>query len=110
MVPEGAQSLIGSQFSGMTLASLLLALLSARARWPRVGLSLIVLQAFVRGTQRWLACDRVSCSTSPPCCSCVDTVLVEVLLFVCSVALLWLGLRWSRRMTGAGEASTGHVV
>ena len=40
----------------------------------------------------------------------VDTVLVEVLLLVCSVALLRLGLRWSRRMTGAGDASTRHVA
>ena len=81
-----------------------------------VGLSLIVLQAFVRGTQRWLAYaiafhflfDLAAVLLTRYWH--VDTVLVEVLLFVCSVALLWLGLRWSRRMTGAGEASTGHVV
>ncbi|MCA8066169.1 YhfC family intramembrane metalloprotease [Burkholderia sp. AU38729] len=117
VVPEGAQSLIGSQFSGMTLASPLLALFErVSAMAAHVGLSLIVLQAFVRGTKRWLAYaiafhflfDLAAVLLTRYWH--VDTVLVEVLLFVCGVALLWLGVRWSRRMTGAGEASTGPVA
>ncbi|VWC81297.1 YhfC family intramembrane metalloprotease [Burkholderia contaminans] len=117
VVPEGVQSLIGSQFAGMTLASPFLALLErASAMAAHVGLSLIVLQAFVRGTKRWLAYaiafhflfDLAAVLLTRYWH--VDTVLVEVLLFVCGVVLLWLGLRWSRRMTGAGEASTGHVA
>lgn len=36
VVPEGVQSLIGSQFAGMTLASPFWRCSSARARWPRM--------------------------------------------------------------------------
>ncbi|VWD24668.1 YhfC family intramembrane metalloprotease [Burkholderia contaminans] len=117
VVPEGAQSLIGSQFSGMTFASPLLALFErVSAMAAHVGLSLIVLQAFVRGTKRWLA-YAIALHLLFDLAAVlltrywhVDTVLVEVLLFVCGVALLWLGVRWSRRVPGAGEASAGHVA
>ncbi|MDN7490932.1 MULTISPECIES: YhfC family intramembrane metalloprotease [unclassified Burkholderia] len=117
VVPEGAQSLIGSQFSGMTFASPLLALFErVSAMAAHVGLSLIVLQAFVRGTKRWLA-YAIALHLLFDLAAVlltrywhVDTVLVEVLLFVCGVALLWLGVRWSRRMPGAGEASTEPVA
>ncbi|VWC79589.1 MULTISPECIES: YhfC family intramembrane metalloprotease [Burkholderia] len=117
VVPEGVQSLIGSQFAGMTLASPFLALLErASALAAHVGLSLIVLQTFVRGTKRWLAYAIVLHFVFDVVAVLltrywhVDTVLVEVILFVCSVVLLWLGVRWSRRTTGAGDASTGHVA
>ncbi|MCA8020757.1 YhfC family intramembrane metalloprotease [Burkholderia metallica] len=111
VIPEGAQSLIGAQFAGMTLASPFLALCErASAMAVHVALSLIVLQAFVRGTKRWLAYaiafhflfDLAAVLLTRYWH--VDTVLVEVLLFVCGVALLWLGLRWSRREAGAGGA------
>lgn len=117
VVPEGAQSLIGSQFAGMTLASPLLALLErASALAAHVGLSLIVLQTFVRGTKRWLAFaialhfmfDLVAVLLTRYWH--VETVLVEAILFVSGVVLLLLGRRWSRRTTGAGDASTRHVA
>jgi uncharacterized membrane protein YhfC len=117
VVPEGAQSLIGSQFSGMTPASPFLALFErASAMAAHVGLSLIVLQVFVRGTTRWLAYavafhflfDLAAVLLTRYWH--VDTVLVEVLLFVCSVALLWLGLRWGRREAGAGDTRTEHAA
>lgn len=117
VVPEGVQSVIGSQFAGMTLASPFLALLErTSALAAHVGLSLIVLQAFVRGTKRWLAYAialhflfdfAVVLLTRH---WHVDTVLIEVILFVSSVALLLLGIRWSRRTTGDGDASTGHIA
>lgn len=80
-----------------------------------VGLSLIVLQAFVRGTKRWLAYaiafhflfDLAAVLLTRYWH--VDTVLVEVLLFVCGVVLLWLGLRWSRRMTGPATRARGML-
>ncbi|WP_107310530.1 YhfC family intramembrane metalloprotease [Burkholderia metallica] len=111
VIPEGAQSLIGAQFAGMTLASPFLALCErVSAMAVHVGLSLIVLQAFVRGTKRWLAYaiafhflfDLAAVLLTRYWH--VDTVLVEVLLFVCGAALLWLGLHWSRREAGAGGA------
>ncbi|MBZ5791853.1 YhfC family intramembrane metalloprotease [Burkholderia contaminans] len=117
VVPEGGQSLVGSQFSGMTLASPLLALLErTSALAAHVGLSLIVLQTFVRGTKRWLAYaialhfvfDLVVVLLTRHWH--VDTVLVEATLFVCSVALLLLGIRWSRWTTGACDASTGRAA
>ncbi|MCA8049059.1 YhfC family intramembrane metalloprotease [Burkholderia arboris] len=117
VVPAGMQSLIGSQFAGMTLVSPLLAVFErVSAMAAHVGLSLIVLQAFVRGTKRWLAYaiavhfmfDLVAVLLTRYWH--VDTVRVEVLLFVCSVVLLWLGVRWSRREAGAGETRTGHAA
>ncbi|VWC22685.1 membrane protein [Burkholderia aenigmatica] len=117
VVPEGVQSLIGSQFAGMTLASPLLALLErASALAAHVGLSLIVLQTFVRGTKRWLAYaialhfmfDLVAVLLTRYWH--VETVLVEAILFVSGVALLLLGRRWSRRTTDAGDTSTRHVA
>ncbi|KVL01760.1 YhfC family intramembrane metalloprotease [Burkholderia cepacia] len=117
VVPAGVQSLVGSQFAGMTLASPVLALLErASALAAHVGLSLIVLQTFVRGAKRWLAYaialhfafDLVAVLLTRHWH--VDTVLVEVLLFVCSVVLLLLGIRWSRGTAGAGGASTGHIA
>ncbi|WP_175823584.1 YhfC family glutamic-type intramembrane protease [Burkholderia sp. BCC0419] len=117
VVPEGAQSLIGSQFAGMTLASPFLALFErVSAMAAHVGLSLIVLQAFVRGAKRWLVYAIALHFVFDLAAVLltrywhVDTVLVEVLLFVGSVALLWLGVRWSRRGAGAGDTRTGHVV
>ncbi|WP_423380329.1 YhfC family intramembrane metalloprotease [Burkholderia sp. LMG 32019] len=117
VVSEGVQSLVGSQFSGMTLASPLLALLErTSALAAHVGLSLIVLQTFVRGTKRWLAYaialhfvfDLVAVLLTRHWH--VDTVLVEATLFVCSAVLLLLGIRWSRWTTGAGGASTKHAA
>ncbi|KVK76708.1 hypothetical protein WS90_02675 [Burkholderia cepacia] len=117
VVPAGVQSLVGSQFAGMTLASPVLALLErASALAAHVGLSLIVLQTFVRGAKRWLAYaialhfafDLVAVLLTRHWH--VNTVLVEVLLFVCSVVLLLLGIRWSRGTAGAGGASTGHIA
>lgn len=117
VVPEGVQSLVGSQFAGMTLASPVLALLErTSALAAHVGLSLIVLQTFVRGTKRWLVYaitlhfvfDLVVVLLTRYWH--VDTVLVEATLFVCSAVLLLLGIRWSRRAAGAGGASTGHVA
>ncbi|KAG8154700.1 YhfC family intramembrane metalloprotease [Burkholderia catarinensis] len=117
VVPEGVQSLIGSQFAGMTLASPFLALLErASALAAHVGLSLIVLQAFVRGTKRWLAYaialhflfDLVAVLLTRYWH--VDTVLVEAILFAFSAALLWLGTRWSRRGTGAGDTRPEHAA
>ncbi|WP_175943082.1 YhfC family intramembrane metalloprotease [Burkholderia pyrrocinia] len=115
VVPEGVQSLIGAQFAGMTLASPFLALLErTSALAAHVGLSLIVLQAFVRGTKRWLAYaiaihfvfDLVAVLLTRYWH--VDTVLVEAILFACGVALLWLGIRWSR--WGAGAGDIGHTA
>ncbi|MBN3784195.1 YhfC family intramembrane metalloprotease [Burkholderia sp. Ac-20345] len=117
VVSAGNQSLIGAQFAGMTLVSPFLALFErASAMAAHVGLSLIVLQAFVRGTKRWLAYaiafhfmfDLVAVLLTRYWH--VDTVLVEVLLFVCSVALLWLGMRWSRREAGAGDTRTERAA
>ncbi|ALX14837.1 hypothetical protein P350_25290 [Burkholderia cepacia JBK9] len=116
-VSAGNRSLIGAQFAAMTPGSPFLALFErASAMAAHVGLSLIVLQAFVRGTKRWLAYaiafhfmfDLAAVLLTRYWH--VDTVLVEVLLFVCSVALLGLGMRWSRRGAGAGDARTGPAV
>ncbi|HDR9586216.1 TPA: YhfC family intramembrane metalloprotease [Burkholderia stabilis] len=117
VVPEGMQSLIGSQFAGMTLASPFLALLErVSALAAHVGLSLIVLQAFVRGTKRWLAYaiaihflfDLVAVLLSQYWH--VDTLLIEAILFACGAALLWRGIRLSRWETGAGDARTRHAA
>lgn len=117
VVPEGVQSLIGSQFAGMTLASPFLALLErTSALAAHVGLSLIVLQAFLRGTKRWLAYaiaihfmfDLVAVLLTRYWH--VDTVLVEAILFACSCAILWRAIRWSRWETGASDARTGHAA
>ncbi|WP_423762036.1 YhfC family intramembrane metalloprotease [Burkholderia sp. NLJ2] len=116
VVPEGVQSLIGSQFAGMTLASPFLALLErTSALAAHVGLSLIVLQAFVRGTKRWLAYAIAIHFVIDLAVVLltrywhVGTVLVEAILFACSAVLLWLGIRWSRWGAGAGDAPTGHA-
>ncbi|WP_175884480.1 YhfC family glutamic-type intramembrane protease [Burkholderia sp. BCC0044] len=117
VVPERAQSLIGSQFVGMTLASPFLALFErVSAMAAHVGLSLIVLQTFVRGAKRWLA-YAIALHFAFDLAAVlltrywhVDTVLVEGLLFVGSVALLRLGVRWSRLSAGAGDTHTGHVA
>ncbi|WP_175952626.1 YhfC family glutamic-type intramembrane protease [Burkholderia sp. BCC0405] len=117
VVPEGVQSLIGAQFAGMTLASPFLALLErTSALAAHVALSLIVLQTFVRGTKRWLA-YAIALHFAFDLAAVlltrywhVDTVLIEVILFAASVALLLLGIRWSRRPTGAGDASTGRIA
>ncbi|WP_175960027.1 YhfC family intramembrane metalloprotease [Burkholderia pyrrocinia] len=117
VVPEGVQSLIGAQFAGMTLVSPFLALLErTSALAAHVGLSLIVLQAFVRGTKRWLAYAIAIHFVFDLAVVLltrywhVDTVLVEAILFACSVAILWRAIRWSRWGTGASDARTGHAV
>jgi uncharacterized membrane protein YhfC len=117
VVPAGVRSLVRSQFAGMTLATPFLALLErTSALAAHVGLSLIVLQAFVRGRKRWLAyaialhftLDLVVVLATRHWH--VGTVLIEAILFVCGVALLLLGIRWSRRTTDAGDAGTGRVA
>ncbi|QTO21366.1 YhfC family intramembrane metalloprotease [Burkholderia seminalis] len=117
VVPAGMHSLIGAEFAGMTLVSPLLALFErVSAMAAHVGLSLIVLQAFVRGAKRWLAYaiafhfmfDLVAVLLTRYWH--VETVLVEVLLFVCSAGLLWLGVRVSRRGAGAGATRTEHAA
>ncbi|MDR6499966.1 putative membrane protein YhfC [Burkholderia ambifaria] len=117
VVPEGVQSLIGAQFAGMTLVSPFLALLErTSALAAHVGLSLIVLQAFVRGTKRWLAYAIAIHFVFDLAVVLltrywhVDTVLVEAILFACSVAILWRAIRWSRWGTGASDARTGQAV
>ncbi|WP_419688368.1 YhfC family intramembrane metalloprotease [Burkholderia theae] len=117
VVPAGVQSLIGSQFAGMTLASPFFALLErVSALAAHVGLSLIVLQAFVRGTKRWLVYaiafhflfDLVAVLLSRYWH--VDTVLIEAILCACSAALLWFGIRRSRWGTGAGGTRPEHAA
>lgn len=117
VVPAGVQSLIGAQFAGMTLASPFFALLErASALAAHVGLSLIVLQAFVRGTKRWLVYaiafhflfDLVAVLLSRYWH--VDTVLIEAILCVCSAVLLWFGICRSRWGTGAGGTRPEHAA
>ncbi|AFQ52125.1 membrane protein [Burkholderia cepacia GG4] len=113
----GVQSLVASQFSGMTLASPFLALLErVSALAAHVGMSLIVLQTFVRGTKRWLAyaiaihfgIDLVVVLLSRYWH--VDAMLIEAILLVCSLAILWAGIRWSRWGAGAGDAGYGRAA
>ncbi|WP_175903059.1 YhfC family intramembrane metalloprotease [Burkholderia seminalis] len=117
VVPAGMRSRIGSEFAGMTLVSPLLALFErVSAMAAHVGLSLIVLQAFVRGAKRWLAYaiafhfmfDLVAVLLTRYWH--VETVLVEGLLFVCGVGLLWLGVHVSRRGAGAGPVRSEHAA
>ncbi|KFG93293.1 membrane protein [Burkholderia paludis] len=117
VVPEGVQAVIGAQLAGMTPATPFLALLErASALAAHVGLSLIVLQAFVRGKKRWLAYAIAIHFVFDLAVVLltrhwhVDTVRVEAILFVCSAALLWLAVRWSRRGAEAGATGTGRAV
>ncbi|MGU7770120.1 YhfC family intramembrane metalloprotease [Burkholderia sp. MR1-5-21] len=98
-----AIALINLQFGGMTLASPLLALVErVSAMAVHVGLSLVVLQAFVRNRNRWLvyaiaihfAVDLVVVFLARYWH--VDAVWIEAMLFVVSAAILWGGVRCSR--------------
>ncbi|WP_304589940.1 YhfC family glutamic-type intramembrane protease [Burkholderia anthina] len=113
----GVQSLIASQFSGMTLASPFLALLErVSALAAHVGMSLIVLQTFVRGTKRWLGyaiaihfgIDLVVVLLSRYWH--VDTILIEAMLLAASLAILWAGIRSSRWGSGADAPGRGRVA
>ncbi|HDR9054690.1 TPA: YhfC family intramembrane metalloprotease [Burkholderia vietnamiensis] len=113
----GVQTLIASQFAGMTLASPFLAVLErVSAVAAHVGMSLMVMQTFVRGTKRWLlgaiavhfAIDLVVVLLSRYWH--LDSTLLEALLLGCSVAILWLGIRSSRWGAAADGLRGGQAT